>query len=179
MKVQTKFDALEMMIDAYKNFIERTEEFKNWFVDNFYGESMKLNTFVKDILKLCEKRENNYAKSMVSLLEMFNSYSLIKPICEENNYNFHEYFEHNDEHEVHAQQLAMAIEEGVVHYRIPLGIAGAVEQQLDGIVTFTIEGRKKEYQYAQHHAAKRQFLIRGLEFAKHTFHAVHGAGEIE
>ena len=54
MKVKTKFDALEMMIDAYKNLIERTEEFKNWFVDNFYGESMKLNTFVKDILKLCE-----------------------------------------------------------------------------------------------------------------------------
>lgn len=96
MKVKTKFDALEMMIDAYKNLIERTEEFKNWFVDNFYGESMKLNTFVKDILKLCEKRENSYAKSMVSLLEMFNSYSLIKPICEENNYNFHEYFEHNE-----------------------------------------------------------------------------------
>ena len=96
MKVKTKFDALEMMIDAYKNLIERTEEFKNWFVDNFYGESMKLNTFVKDILKLCEKRENNYAKSMVSLLEMFNSYSLIKPMYEENNYKLHGYFEHNE-----------------------------------------------------------------------------------
>ena len=27
-EITTKFDALEMMIDAYKNLIERTEEFK-------------------------------------------------------------------------------------------------------------------------------------------------------
>lgn len=95
-EITTKFDALEMMIETYKNLIEWTEKFKDWFVDSYYNESVELNKFVEDILKLCEKRETKYSKKLTSLFELYDSYGLIKPVCEENNFNFYDYFEYHE-----------------------------------------------------------------------------------
>ena len=48
----------------------------------------------------------------------------------------------------------MAVEEGVIHYRIPLSGRGAIEQQFDGVITFTIEWGKEENEDTQHPSAK-------------------------
>ena len=96
MKTLTKFDALEGVIDAYKKLIEWTENFKEWLIERYYGESLELNKFAKDILNICDKRENGYVKNLNATSILYNSYNQIKPICEENNFNFYEYFDRNE-----------------------------------------------------------------------------------
>ena len=64
MKTLTKFDALEGVIDAYKKLIEWTENFKEWLIERYYGESLELNKLAKDILNICYKRENGYVKNL-------------------------------------------------------------------------------------------------------------------
>lgn len=96
MKTITNFEALEGAIDAYKKLIEWTEDFKEWLVEKYYGESLELNKFAKDILNLCDKRENRYVKNLNVISKLYDSYNQIKPICEENNFNFHEYFNKNE-----------------------------------------------------------------------------------
>ena len=83
------------------------------------------------------------------------------------------------QHQVQQQQLAMTVEERVIHYRIPLYFACTVKQQFYRIITLTVKRREKEYQNTQHSAAHQQFLIRNFQFTEHTLHRIHGTGKIK
>ena len=89
------------------------------------------------------------------------------------------YFQQNDQHQIDQQQIAITIKHGIVHHRIPFGCGSSVQQQLNRIVSFTVERREKENQHTQHHTAESKFLIGIIELAEHALHRIHGTCEIK
>ena len=87
--------------------------------------------------------------------------------------------EQNNQYEVYQQQIAVPVEEGIIHHRVPFGIAHPIQQQFYRIVTFAIQRWEKEYQDTQHGTAHYQFLIGSSQPSEHAFHRVHGPGKIK
>ena len=87
--------------------------------------------------------------------------------------------EEDDQHQVEQQQVAVTVEQGVIHHRVPLVIAHPVQQQFYRIIAFAIKRRKKENQNAQHGAAQQELLPRRVQPAKDALHPAHGPCEVE
>ena len=73
----------------------------------------------------------------------------------------------------------MAIEEGVVHRCAPLDIGAAIEQQLDGLVTLTIERREEEDEQAERNATNDKLHVGILVTTEEVLKLVHRLGEVE
>jgi len=64
----------------------------------------------------------------------------------------------NPYNQIDQQQIAITIKHGVVHHRIPFGCGSSVQQQLNRIVSFTVERRGKEKKKTHKHTAPFRFI---------------------
>ena len=82
----------------------------------------------------------------------------------------------NVEHE----QVAVAVEQRVVHHCVPVGFGLSVQQDVDAVVAFAIERGEKENQGAQHQSAQGELGVGlVLEAFEHPLAGRHGAYEVE
>ena len=84
----------------------------------------------------------------------------------------------DNQQQIHHQQLRVPVEKRVIHYRIPFGIRPSIEQQGNGIITFTIQRREQKNQYTQHGSSNQELHIRITITAENILNPVHGTGKI-
>ena len=89
------------------------------------------------------------------------------------------YLEQNNQSQINQQQVAISVEDRVVHYLIPIGSRRTIEQHMDGIVAFTIKRREHEDEDTQHDTPYRKLDVRIAVSAENSFNSVHGTGKIE
>ena len=76
--------------------------------------------------------------------------------------------------------MAVAVEQRVVQYLVPVGLTLAVEQDVQRPVAFTVEGGEEEDEQAEQDAAEGQSRIAVvLQSTEDTFAGRHGTDEVE
>ena len=86
----------------------------------------------------------------------------------------------DDECDVPEQHLAVAIEQRVVQHLVPVGLALAVEQDVQCTVAFAVEGGEEEDEQAEETATEGEPGIAvGLQSAEDAFAGCHRADEVE
>ena len=74
----------------------------------------------------------------------------------------------------------MSIKEGIMKEGIPISLRTTVQKNIQGIISFTIERGKKEYQRAQHHSAQDELGIRLVtQTGEHPFTSTHHPDKIQ
>ena len=89
-----------------------------------------------------------------------------------------EYLKQDNQQQIHHQQLRIPIEKRIIHYRIPLRTRASVEQQGNGVITFTIQRREQENQYTQHGSSNKELHIWIIITAENILNPIHGTGKI-
>ena len=89
------------------------------------------------------------------------------------------HLEQDNQSQINQQQIAISVEDRVVHNFIPIGNRRTVQQHVNGIVAFTIKGREHKNQETQHGPTNHQLDIRIAISTENSFNPVHRTGEIK
>ena len=74
----------------------------------------------------------------------------------------------------------MTIEQGIIEYLVPISFRLSVQQDVNAVIAFAIEGREKEDERTQYQAAQRQLGITVfVESGKHALAGRHHTDEVK